>query len=435
MVRNRRCDEDIELAMARLLVTTTPLTGHVQPMLPIASELVARGHELVWITGAKFAQSVRATGAEFVAMSDDWDDADLERAFPALAGVRGFKRVKLQLRKMFIEPMATQLADLEARSRPDAVLSDSAHLGAGLFAEKHHLPWIELGISALMWPSRDTNPFGSGQPPERGGRGVHRFLNWLIFRVLFGSVNRAYRRARVEAGMPAGDRMYFEVMSRELILQPTVAELEYPRSDLPRQVVFIGPLLPPAGTAPLPAWWAEVEAAHVADRPIILVTQGTLATDPSELVEPALAALADHDVLVIVTLDRAVAVPTNARIAAYVPYQALLPYCRMMITNGGYGGVQMAIAHGVPLIIAGGSEEKPEIAARVAWSGAAIDLRTGRPKPHKLRKAVDRMLAEPAFRERAQAIQRVMAECDAPRRAAELVATLIPETERQAHAS
>jgi len=229
--------------------------------------------------------------------------------------------------------------------------------------------------------------------------------------------------------------MYFEVMSRELILQPTVAELEYPRSDLPRQVVFIGPLLPPAGTAPLPAWWAEVEAAHVADRPIILVTQGTLATDPSELVEPALAALADHDVLVIVTLDRAVAVPTNARIAAYVPYQALLPYCRMMITNGGYGGVQMAIAHGVPLIIAGGSEEKPEIAARVAWSGAAIDLRTGRPKPNKLRKAVDRMLAEPAFRERAQAIQRVMAECDAPRRAAELVATLIPETERQAHAS
>jgi MGT family glycosyltransferase len=426
--------------MARLLVATVPLTGHIHPMLPIVSELASRGHELVWTTGTKFAPRVRATGAAHVAMSSDWDDADLERAFPELRGVRGFARVKLQLRKMFIEPIAGQLADLEAlhRANPaDAVVSDSAHLGAGLFAEKHGLPWIELGISALMLPSRDTAPFGSALPPALGSR----FLNWLIFRVLFGSVNRAYRRARVAVGMPAGSRMYFEVMSDELFLQPTVAELEYPRSDLPSQVAFIGPLLPPPGDARLPTWWPEVEAAHAAGRPIILVTQGTLATDPSELIEPALAALADRDALVIVTLDRALAVPSNARIAAYVPYQALLPYCRAMITNGGYGGVQMAIAHGVPLIIAGGSEEKPEIAARVAWAGAAIDLRTGRPKPAKLRKAIDRILVEPSFRARAEALQRVMATCDAPKRAAELVAATLAAarpasaTERQAHAS
>lgn len=418
--------------MPRLLVATVPLTGHIQPMLPIATELVARGHQLVWTTGAKFAPRVRATGAEHVAMTCDWDDADLERAFPELRGQRGFARLKLQLRTMFIEPMSRQLADLEAlhRAHPaDAVLSDSAHLGAGLFAEKHGLPWIELGISALMLPSRDTAPFGSALPPALGSR----FLNWLVFRVLFGSVNRAYRRARVAAGMPAGDRMYFEVISRELFLQPTVAELEYPRRDLPSQVAFIGPLLPPRGDAPLPAWWPEVAAARAAGRPIILVTQGTLATDPSELVEPALAALADRDALVIVTLDRALAVPSNARVAAYVPYQALLPYCRVMITNGGYGGVQMAIAHGVPLIIAGGSEEKPEIAARVAWTGAAIDLRTGRPTPAKLRKAIDRILVEPAFRARAQALQRVMATCDAPKRAAELVAAALAVARSSTH--
>ena len=417
--------------MARLLVATIPLTGHVQPMLPIVSELVARGHEIEWITGVKFAQRVRTAGAAFVAMSNDWDDAELERAFPALRGVRGLRRIKLQIREMFIEPMRTQLADLEARPQPDAVISDSAHLGAGLFAEKHHVPWIELGISALMLPSRDTAPFGSALPPWLGSR----FLNWLILRVLFGSVNRAYRRARVAAGMPAGVRMYFEVMSNELFLQPTVAELEYPRRDLPRQVAFIGPLLPPVGQLDLPTWWSEVEAATAAGRPIILITQGTLATDPSELVEPALAALADLDAFVIVTMDRPIAAPRNARVAAFVPYQALLPYCRLMITNGGYGGVQLALAHGVPLIIAGGSEEKPEIAARVAWSGAAIDLRTGRPKPRALHAAVVRMLAEPAFRERARAIQRTMATCDAAKRAAELVETLVPVRERHVHAS
>ncbi len=414
-----------------LLVTTVPLTGHVQPMLPIVSELVARGHAVTWITGAKFAQRVQATGAQFVAMANDWDDAQIEAAFPELRGVKGFARVKLQLAKMFIEPMPAQLAELEAQVRPAAVLSDSAHLGAGLFAEKHQLPWIELGISAFALPSRDTAPFGSALPPTLGSR----FMNWLIFRVVFGSVNRAYRRARIAAGMPAANESYFEVISRELYLQPTVQELEYPRSDLPSQVSFIGPLLPPRGQAPLPAWWPEVEAAHAAGRPILLVTQGTLATDPSELVEPALAALADRDALVIVTMDRPVTAPANARVAAYVPYQALLPYCAAMITNGGYGGVQLAIAHGVPLIIAGGSEEKPEIAARVAWSGAAIDLRTGRPKPNKIARAVDRILTEPKYRERAQAIQRVMATCDAPARAAELIEAVVPARARVSRAS
>jgi UDP:flavonoid glycosyltransferase YjiC (YdhE family) len=30
-----------------------------------------------------------------------------------------------------------------------------------------------------------------------------------------------------------------------------------------------------------------------------------------------------------------------------------------MVTNGGYGGVQAALANGVPLVVAGATEEKP----------------------------------------------------------------------------
>ena len=40
-----------------------------------------------------------------------------------------------------------------------------------------------------------------------------------------------------------------------------------------------------------------------------------------------------------------------------------------MVTNGGYGGVQQALANGVPLVVAGDSEDKPEVAARVAVVG------------------------------------------------------------------
>jgi hypothetical protein len=51
----------------------------------------------------------------------------------------------------------------------------------------------------------------------------------------------------------------------------------------------------------------------------------------------------------------------------------------VMVTNGGYGGVQMALSYGVPLVVAGASEDKPEVGARVAWSGAGLNLKTGKP--------------------------------------------------------
>jgi UDP:flavonoid glycosyltransferase YjiC (YdhE family) len=77
-----------------------------------------------------------------------------------------------------------------------------------------------------------------------------------------------------------------------------------------------------------------------------------------------------------------------------------------MVTNGGYGGVQGALSHGLPLVVAGASEDKPEVAARVAWAGAGINLRRGKPTPAKVRSAVLKVLSEPAYRARARELQK-----------------------------
>lgn len=422
----------------RLIVATVPLTGHVHPMLLVVRQLVARGHDVLWYAARKFAPAIEAAGARFAPMraAPDWDDADVEAALPALRGTRGLARVKLQLREMFVAPMVEQLRDLEAHAEahaPDVVLADQAHLGAALLAEKRALPWAGLGISALVIPSRDTAPFGAARPPAKndGDRKVYRFLNWLINRWLFRAVNRAYWAGRVAAGLPAGTATYFDVLAPELFLQPTIPSFEYPRSDLPPQVRFIGPLVPPASaTAELPAWWPEVAAARAAGRPVVLVTQGTLATEPSALIGPALRGLAAEDVLVVATTRATpaelglAAWPDNARVAPYIPYQALLPQVGVLVTNGGYGGVQMALGHGVPMVVAGGSEEKPEIAARVAWSGVGLDLRTGRPRPKAVRRAVRRVLDEPAFATRARELAAECARHDAAVEAATLIEQL-----------
>ena len=94
------------------------------------------------------------------------------------------------------------------------------------------------------------------------------------------------------------------------------------------------------------------------------------------------------------------------------------------MTNGGFGGVQLAIAHGVPLVVAGSTEEKPEVANRVAWSGVGINLRTGSPSPTAVRDAVTRVLADPSYSAQARALAATAPADQAAARAAALFAVL-----------
>jgi len=59
---------------------------------------------------------------------------------------------------------------------------------------------------------------------------------------------------------------------------------------------------------------------------------------------------------------------------------ATCPHFDLMITNGGFGGVQDTRSRmESPLIIGGDTEDKPEVAARIAWVRAGINLGTATP--------------------------------------------------------
>jgi UDP:flavonoid glycosyltransferase YjiC (YdhE family) len=107
-----------------------------------------------------------------------------------------------------------------------------------------------------------------------------------------------------------------------------------------------------------------------------------------------------------------------------VPFGALLPHVAAMVTNGGYGGVQFALSNGVPLVVAGTTEDKPEVAARVAWSGAGIDLKTAVPTPRRIAEAVGAVLADDRYRRNAARIRDDYARYRAPQRAADLIEKL-----------
>jgi UDP:flavonoid glycosyltransferase YjiC (YdhE family) len=80
--------------------------------------------------------------------------------------------------------------------------------------------------------------------------------------------------------------------------------------------------------------------------------------------------------------------PANAYVAEWIPYSVLMPHVDVMITNGGYGGVQHAIRYGIPVVVAGESADKAEVAARVEYAGVGVNLRTAHPSPDAIAAAV-----------------------------------------------
>ena len=414
--------------MSKFLICTISVIGHMSPALPIARELVDRGHQVYWYTGSEFKAKVESTGAHFmpaVDISPEW--------MARRNAVQGVAQLKFDLKYGFIDAAVQQVKDLTEILRDfpaDAILADFCFLGAAWLHEQGGPPWAGFSVSALAFNSRDTAPFGLGMKPDASAFGQlrNRGLNWLTDRVIFKEVTTYMNQVRAGLGLAPSQTSFFNIISPFLHLVSSVPEFEYPRRDLPDRVHFVGPLLGNIATEFTPPdWWDELKG----DLPVVHVTQGTITTDPERLIIPTLRALASENVLVVATIfDRSLdsimpdGIPANARVASFIPYPQLLPHVDVMITNGGFNGVQMALAHGIPVIGAGKSEDKPEICARIEWLGAGIDLKADKPTPKRIRAAVREVIAARRYKNRAQDLQRKISEYEAPASAATLLEQL-----------
>jgi len=271
---------------------------------------------------------------------------------------------------------------------------------------------VMCGVIPLSITSRDTAPFGLGLPPARVLNRPRNAALAVIIRRVMQQANRTLNALHREVhGSDIPWTFIDWGRHADALVQFTVRSFEYSRSDEPSTVSFVGPLSATGSRASLPEWWSDLDGT----RPVIHVTQGTVAnTDYDQVIAPALRALADDDVLVVVTTGgRPVStlppLPVNARAATYLLYDELLPRTSVFVTNGGYGGVQHALRYGVPIVATGGKEDKPEVGARIAWSGVGRRIRSERPTPRALRRDILAVLNQPRYRQAARRVAADMA--------------------------
>ncbi|RDW92035.1 hypothetical protein BP5796_01429 [Coleophoma crateriformis] len=422
-----------------LLVCASPASGHIMPVKAISKALIARGYEITFVSGTTFGPGIKDIGATFFPLEglSNFDD-DIDKYFPERSSYApGLPRILYDLEHIFIRSMVSQWETQQKAlkqvrehypGRKVVLLSEGAFLGTipTLSGSPGLLPdaTLALGGMPVVLTSRNLPPFGSALPPDNSPDGHIRCKAMQDgFMQTMAAPIELYRKTLKELGSKVHQEWCFDTiyLVPDRFIQFCPPSVEFPRPDAPDTIRFAGGL-PHGHRDPMtdpPSWWSEVTGNPNKKR-IVFVCQGTVQLDYNELIIPTMEGLKDEqDVLVVVALGKkgaklpeSYAVPENARVADFIPFDEVLPLSDVFVTNGGYGGFQHGVSNGTPLAIGGATEDKPDVACRAEWCGIGINLKTGTPTPEAVKEAVKSLLTDPKYKKRALELQEEMQSFD-----------------------
>ncbi len=353
----------------RILVTSTPGTGHIHPMIPLALALRDRGHEVTWATGPSSCRTVEAFGLATRPAGPDVGPrnqrfASLTEHLVRLAPRdRRLEAMPLMFGTLSAPVMRDALLPLFDELRPDLVLHEVAELAAAPLASSRGIPHVTHAFSDVVTPAVEAAVADSVA------------ALWLA------------------AGLaPPGDAGWFD----HLYLHPFPPSMTAPSTVAhptlvpcrPRSVDSEGRVEPmPAGLAGLGV-----------DRPLIYVTFGTEMGARAPW-RPLLDALATVDADVLVTLGNpAVAehlgsVPPNVAVEVWVPHTAVLARASLVVSHAGAGTVLAAAAAGVAQLCLPIAADQWDNADALVRSGAGRVVEMGDRTAEALVVAIRELLA------------------------------------------
>ena len=397
----------------KILFANFPGDGHFNPLTGLAAHLRAIGADVRWYTSNIYAGKIRRLGIPHYPLKKaiDVNAETMNTLFPERNRIKGMiPKMNFDIINVFILRGPEYYADMLEIYKEfpfELVVADSAFTGIPFITDKMRIPVAGVGVFPLTETSKDLAPSGLAVTPSNTffGRTRQAFLRLLAKKVIFRKPNKVMRKMFSEYGIEHHNLGVFDLLinKSDVFLQSGTPGFEYHRNDLGYNIRFIGPLLPHQSKKPETQWFDD-RLNKYAD--IVLVTKGTVEKNTEKIITPVLEAFKNTNTLVIATTGRSGTAELKKRfpeknliIEDFIPFGDIMPYADVYITNGGYGGVMLGIENRLPLIVAGVHEGKNEINARVGYFNLGINLKTEWPKPGQIKKAVQEILGNPAYRE------------------------------------
>jgi MGT family glycosyltransferase len=387
----------------KILFANVPADGHFNPLMGLAKHFQQLGADVRWLSSDLYKDRLKQSGIDHYPLVKtlDINAGNIAEYVPEIRTNDAFKRITLY-RIQYAKRSIEYYEDIKAISSSfpfDCLISDSLFPAIPFVKALLNVPVIAIGVVPLAADSIDTAPYGLGLLPPISDEQRNTYEKLYsemperfkeatdIFEQLLRKENVPYERSTIENTL---------IKSATLYLQIGVPYFDYRRSDLGSNIRFIGALLPATVNNDHTGWYDERLESY---NKVILVTQGTVESDPSKLLEPTLQAFINSNVLVIATTGgkstaalREKYSARNIIIEDFIPFKDVMKFVNVYITNGGYGGTIQSIMNKVPIVAAGLHEGKNEVCARIGYFGIGVNLQTETPSADHVSKAVNEVL-------------------------------------------
>lgn len=398
----------------KILFACVPADGHFNPLTGLAMHLKSIGYDVRWYAGDVYEEKIKKMGIPWYpfqkALNLNGDNVD--ELFPDREQHKSqVSRLNYDLINVFILRSTEYYDDIREiyQTFPfDLMIADVTFSAIPFVKEKMNIPVIGIGIVPITQTSRDLGPAGLGLTPATSflGRRKQDIMRFIADQFIFRKSNKVMRKIFREYDIDPGPSNVFDTLTRKatLMLQSGTPGFEFERSDLAANIRFIGPLLPYEAARERKRWYHEKLERY--DK-VILVTQGTVEKDPEKIIVPTLEAFrgaAGH--LVIATTGGSGTAALQQKYAAdniiiedFIPFDDVMPYADVYVTNGGYGGVLLGIQHLLPLVTGGIHEGKLEINARVGYFKLGVNMKTEKPTPQQVKESVIEVLSNEIYKQ------------------------------------
>ena len=395
----------------KILFANVPADGHFNPLTGLAVHLKSIGCDVRWYGGKPYAEKVQSMGIPYYPFKrgKELNPDTFDQDFPGRDKIKSVTgKLNFDIINVFILRGPEYLEDIQEIHESfafDLMIADSLFSAIPLVKEVMHKPVIAVGVVPLPETSKDLAPYGLAMTPANSffGRRKQDFLRFIADKILFKKANKVIREVMSGYGIETNGNLFNVLVKKAtMVLQIGSPGFEYKRSDLGSNIRFVGALLPYSKKRQEAPWWDKRLEQY---KKVLLVTQGTVERDANKLLVPTLEAFKNSNYLVIVTTGgsgtaelREKFPQQNFIIEDFIPFNDVMPYCNVYITNGGYGGVMLSIEHGLPMLVAGVHEGKNEINARVGYFKLGVNLKTETPTPAQIKTGVETIINDREYK-------------------------------------
>ncbi|MCC6233444.1 MAG: glycosyl transferase family 1 [Verrucomicrobiales bacterium] len=410
-----------------------PISGHLNPALSVARELVDRGHRVTCFGLSDARRHADAAGVGFIPVAArEFPEVTVPtwmRAQGELAGLKAMRWILGCLQRENLAylrelPVAFQSAGVEG------ALIDQLAFGAASVAQHRKLPYVTLCNALPVHADRSVPPFATTWAPlPPRWEALRSGIGMTVLRPLLTAHWRSLNAQRRAWGLPD---MCPETMadSPRAVLSQQPREFEFGVRKLPAHHHLTGPWVRPTNRGEVAFPFERLDG-----RPLIYASMGTLQNRIASVFRTIAGACDGLGAQLVIAQGARDAeplgeLPGNPIVVGFAPQLALLKRASLVITHAGLNTALETLAHGVPMVAIPVANDQPGVAARLRAAGAGELVPFSRLSVGRLRAAVARVLSVPTYRESAQRLAREIGRRDGASWAADVIEESLARTGR-----